>query len=234
MKIRSRTLNRLLARLIGLGLRTLYRTCRFEMVFAVPEASPYDNTTGERFLYCIWHEHLATVIAARPAPAMSGIVSAHRDGGYVADVMEQFDILPVRGSSTRRGAVALIKAIRNTSDRHLAITPDGPRGPRRSIAPGIVFLAAKTGRRIVPVSIHAVSPWTIKGSWTDLSLSRPFGTVRVAGGAPLSVPASLKKGEIDTHVARVAAGMDLSERVARGELTPAEAWPHQDATAQAA
>lgn len=226
MKIRSRPLNFVAAALMGFGMRLLFRTCRLESVTSGPGVSPYGEPTDRRFLYSIWHEHLAACICVRPSRHVAGIVSPHRDGDYVADVMKLFGLFPIRGSSNRRGAIALIKAIREAAGWHIAITPDGPRGPRRTIAPGIAFLAAKTGRAIVPVSVVPRHPWVFRGNWTDLVLARPFTTVRLVGGPPIEVPPSLPKEELDGVLARLADAMDLTEKVARGEITPEEAWGH--------
>src|ERR1700733_13584306 len=81
-------------------------------------------------------------------------ISRSRDGQFITDVAARFGIKAVRGSSSRHGTSAMLTAIRAAGDSHvdLVITPDGPRGPRYQIRPGLIRLAQATGRAIVAVT----------------------------------------------------------------------------------
>ncbi|HEX6986115.1 MAG TPA: DUF374 domain-containing protein, partial [Planctomycetaceae bacterium] len=150
MKIRNRTLNRLLARLACLALRTLLRTCRVEVRERQPRTSPYVPDQPGRYLYCLWHDMIVLHVFAGRHYDLAALVSRHRDGGYLADAMAAIGVRPVRGSSSKGGAEAVKEIVAELDGWHVAITPDGPRGPRRKVKPGILWLAAKTGRPIVP------------------------------------------------------------------------------------
>src|SRR5438477_4953579 len=112
-------------------------------------------------IFCIWHNRLPLslimyrhyVRQKQQRHEMAGIVSASKDGGVAARVLEHFGVQPVRGSSSRRGPQALLE-LTTWAERgyDLAITPDGPRGPRYIIQPGAVALAQLTGQPLVPVS----------------------------------------------------------------------------------
>src|SRR5213075_2734928 len=84
---------------------------------------------------------------------MAALVSASKDGALLSGILEAFGVQPVRGSSSRRGAQALVE-LTSWAERgyDLAITPDGPRGPRYQVQPGAIALAQLTGRPLVPVS----------------------------------------------------------------------------------
>ena len=84
------------------------------------------------------------------------MVSASRDGGILAGILEQFGVKPVRGSSSRRGPQALLE-MTTWAERgyDLAITPDGPRGPRYKVQEGVISAAQLTGLPIVPVGVSS-------------------------------------------------------------------------------
>lgn len=218
MKIRSRFLTRAAARLLVMTARALFVTCRRRLRAEVPGISPYDGATAgtgagtQRFLYCVWHDQIVmTVFTGRPRN-MAGLVSRHQDGSYLADGMKMVGIEPVRGSTSRGGAQAMRQMLDLARDRHIAITPDGPRGPRRQIKPGIVFLASQTGRAIVPTAYACRRGWRIRGNWTDMLIPRPFTTLYALGGTPLSVPPDLSREQLEQHTARLQSEMERLER----------------------
>ncbi len=218
MKIRNPTLNRLLAgfaaRLLTWGLRT----CRLE-VYTAPGTSPLTGRLGEpgrpavagRFrttppapdvphtyaFYPFWHEWIVPYVFARPHASMAGLISQHRDGEYLADAMTAVGLKTVRGSTSRGGAAAVRQIIDECQEWDVGITPDGPRGPRREMKPGVAFLASRTGRPVVPSAVACSSAWTIRGSWTDLLLPKPFSRVVFCAGEPLLIPADADRDELN-------------------------------------
>jgi lysophospholipid acyltransferase (LPLAT)-like uncharacterized protein len=132
----------------------------------------------------------------------------------------------VRGSTKRGGAGALKQLLDDTAGKHIVITPDGPRGPRRRLKPGAIFVASQTGRPVCAGAYACRRYWRIRGSWTDLAVPKPFTTVYAATGTPIPVPPNLSREELDAYVTRVQAAMDrLSDQVeqlARGELEQIE------------
>ena len=115
----------------------------------------------QQAIFCVWHNRLAiSLIVYRDFicrggrnPKLAAIVSASKDGGIVARILEHFNVQPVRGSSSRRGQQALLEATTWLEKNfNVAITSDGPRGPCYKIQTGIIDLAQLTGRPIIPVS----------------------------------------------------------------------------------
>ncbi len=221
MKIRNRTLNRLLARAACFGLRSLLRTCKVEVRELAPRTSPYTPNQPERYLYCLWHDMIVLHTFAAPHYDLAALVSRHRDGGYLSDAMAAIGVHPVRGSSGKGGAEAIGEIVKELDGWHVAITPDGPRGPRRKVKPGILFLAAKTGRPIVPTVGVCANAWRIKGSWTDLTIPKPFSRVLMFGGEKMYLPADLDRHGLRQHAERLEAAMTVLEgtalRIVRGE-----------------
>jgi hypothetical protein len=223
MKIRSRLATRCFAHGLIATARALFRTCR---VVTLPEGALWrigyeEQQPSEFFLYSIWHDLLLFPIFARRSNHMAALVSGHRDGSYLAETMRLLDIATVRGSSTRGGVRAVRELIAGAEDRHISITPDGPRGPRRRMKSGIVYLASRTGRAIIPTGYSASRHFSIRGSWTDLRAPLPGSKVFLLGGEPIRVPPDLSRSGIKHYTKIVQREMDqladVAERLACGE-----------------
>ena len=115
------------------------------------------------------------------------LTSASGDGAIIAAVMESFGLQSVRGSSSRRGASALLGlAGALEQGRDLGVTPDGPRGPLYQLGPGVVFLARQTGAPIQPIRVEFSRALRLK-SWDRFMIPLPFARARVIYDALISV-----------------------------------------------
>lgn len=214
MRIRSKFLTKLVAWVSIVLLRILFRTCRKVSFCEVPGTSPYEEPGTKRFLYCIWHDQVVLAVFAGRSRQLAGLVSRHQDGSYLADAMEILGVQPVRGSSSRGGARALRTLLDESRHRHIAISPDGPRGPRRKTKNGLIFLASHSGREIVPIALSCRRCWRIQGNWTDMMIPKPFTTVFGLAGRPFSVPAGLDRAGVEAYTERLQEKMDqLDEQV---------------------
>ena len=149
-----------------------------------------------------WHNRLLFFPALFPRAARErtvAVVSASRDGQYIADLVSFFQIRCLRGSSSRRGATAQLEAIRAIRQGlHVAFTPDGPRGPRYVMSKGPIHLASLTGAPVVPVTINASRYWSIR-SWDAFQIPKPFATLTLVLGDPISVPPDLDSEGIEQY-----------------------------------
>ena len=144
-------------------------------------------------IYCFWHNRLALCVkiyfqfsrAHHTAPGVAGLVSASKDGAFLSAIFHHFGVQPVRGSSSRRGAQALIE-LNSWAQRgyDLAITPDGPRGPRYVLAEGAITLAQITGLPLVPSSHHFNWKFSLN-SWDKFKIPLPFARCDIFLGRPL-------------------------------------------------
>lgn len=227
MKIRSRWAPRVIGLVLSVVLRLWFATCRKVFIGVDPRTRlchHHDPDDDERFILCVWHDAvLVPIFSAPPANRRETccLVSQHQDGSFLAEALRRLGFTTVRGSSKRGGAQALKQLIEDTAGRHIVISPDGPRGPRREMKAGAVYLASQTGRRIIAGGYGARRCWRVRGSWTDLLVPAPFTTVYVVSGEPIAIPPDLSRDELDAHVARVQQSMsfwtDYAERLARGE-----------------
>ena len=191
---------RLLACLIYAFIRCLGATIRF----TVDDRSGFfAGAPKEKFIFAIWHNRLSLCLVlyrryiARPAPEhrMAALVSASRDGGLLARILELYGVEPVRGSSSRRGPQALRELI-SWGERgyDLAITPDGPRGPRYHVQEGVISTAQITGLIIVPVVYHLNWKFQLK-SWDRFQVPLPFAVCDITVGRAMRVPRLATDGE---------------------------------------
>jgi lysophospholipid acyltransferase (LPLAT)-like uncharacterized protein len=139
---------------------------------------------------------------------MSALVSKHQDGSYLSESMHWLHVTPYRGSTNRGGAQAVRQLVDAAERLHITITPDGPRGPRRTMKDGIVFLASRSGQAIVPMAFGCRRGVRINGTWTDMLLPLPFTRVYLASAEPIHVPSDLSREQLVDYTARVQQAMD--------------------------
>lgn len=147
-------------------------------------------------IFCLWHNRLLLCMEAyeqharsrSPGRELAALISASKDGAFLAAILEQFRVQPVRGSSSRRGPQALLE-LTSWAERgyNLAITPDGPRGPRYVVQEGVMSLAQLTGLPIVPFSFYARRKVKLK-SWDGFQIPLPFSRCELSLGKPIHVP----------------------------------------------
>ncbi len=221
MKIRSPFLTKLTIAVFTWSVQLLFCTLRREFREKTPGTNPYVVSGARRFLYCVWHDSIIAPIFGGRHTCSSALVSRHHDGSYIAGILRIVGISSVRGSTKRGGASAVRQMMTTAKDKHIVITPDGPRGPRRKMQSGIVFLASRTGRAIVPTAYACIRSWRIKGNWTDLMVPKPFTKIFLVAGEPIEVPPDLSREEIARYTALVQDEMDrLSTEVERMAALP--------------
>jgi len=177
---------------------------------------------GRPVIYAVWHgqilmvpwlnERLRASHGARPATVL---VSRSRDGEIVARYLRSFGLDSVRGSTSRGGREAgraLVAAVRHGRD--IAVVPDGPRGPRGQLQPGIVTLAALTGAPIVPLAVAARPALRLR-SWDAFMVPWPFARCAVVFGPPLAVARGAQRARVMRDVEeRLDEATAVAERLA--------------------
>ena len=161
--------------------RLIVATLRFRVR---DDAGVIGRPATPRLIWAFWHNSLFVIphllnhyLSHRPGSALT---SASRDGEMLAAFLERFNVRPIRGSSSRQGAAALLEMKRLIEQGFdVAITPDGPRGPRYHLNPGVITLAQKTGALIMPIRVHYSRCWRLK-TWDAFEIPKPFATVTIA------------------------------------------------------
>lgn len=148
-----------------------------------------NETTASPKVMAIWHNRLIfcpALIRRRLRKQYATIASLSDDGRYAEMFMQSFGLQVVRGSSSRGGARALIQLVRKLKKDKtpLAITIDGPRGPRYSCQPGAAYLAASAQVPVFPYVVNAKSYFQFN-NWDKTQIPKPFSKVEVVIGEPL-------------------------------------------------
>jgi len=155
-----------------------------------------EGEKGRRVIYALWHGRMFVLIYFYRRMRIDVLISQHSDGELVTRVVKGLGYLPVRGSSTRGGLKGFFELSQEARGRSLAITPDGPRGPREVVQPGIILLAQRTGLPIVPLGASAQKRLVLP-SWDGFLIPHPFSRAVVIEGPPLWVERSLKDGALE-------------------------------------
>ncbi len=181
------------ALLLVLFIKAITGTVRFRLQ---DESGFFDALPAGQAIYSCWHNRLALCLPAyfkyartrNNTRGLAAMVSASRDGAFLSAVLQAFQVQPVRGSSSRRGRQALLEMTRWAERGYdLAITPDGPRGPRYQVQAGIISLAQVTGLPILPFSYRLNWKFSIR-SWDRFQVPLPFGHCELRTRKPIHVP----------------------------------------------
>jgi lysophospholipid acyltransferase (LPLAT)-like uncharacterized protein len=200
--------------LIRLHLATL----RIRWLGVEPCDPPVDLRTP--FIYAFWHQRLLLFAFTHRNQGVTVLISQHADGELIARAVEGLGFHTVRGSTTRGGGKALFQlAQRRGVD--LAVTPDGPRGPRHRLQAGVVYLAARTGYPVIPATVSYQRFWQFR-SWDRFILPRPFTRALVRAAPPFTVP---PEGSDDPEPYRRRLEEALREVTEDTDRRFAELWP---------
>ena len=166
------------------------------------------ESAGEPVIFAVWHGRLLPLTYYHRHRNIAALISQSADGEYIARLVEGWGYETVRGSSSRGGREALRALVRCARrGKSLAITPDGPRGPRQKLQPGIISAAQLTGLPIVPLAAGASRAWW-PGGWDRFCVPKPFARVRVAYGHPRRVPRDVSPEEFRRHAEELEAEMN--------------------------
>ncbi len=186
------TRERLLARVVSSLARVLFATLRLRLT---DRAGLLKQSPGFPLIFTFWHNRILaiTIAHARFYPRLgrrgvSVLTSPSRDGELLAQVMACFHMGAIRGSSSRRGSRAVRECVAHLeTGADLAVTPDGPKGPRYSLGPGLILVAQTTGARIVPMHVRFLNALELR-SWDGFRIPLPFSRVDVTIGPYEAIP----------------------------------------------
>ena len=157
-------------------------------------------------VFLLWHETLLPLLWHHRGQGVAIVVSEAREGRYLADFATSLGYRAIYGSSTRGGARALLGAVRELhAGRAVAFTPDGPRGPRRQLKPGVIAAAQRGGAVVVPVYAQSARAWRLP-SWDRFMIPKPFARVMISYGHPFEVSAG--EDGLAAGVAQAAVSLD--------------------------
>jgi len=177
------------------GIHAWMSTLQYRALFYDPSVDPRLGSEKPR-IYVFWHEYILLPLYMRPHCNLAMLLSRHKDADILARVAHHMGFDCVRGSTNKGATAALLELTRRGKHMHLTITPDGPRGPRRKLAIGPIYLASRFGLPIVPLGFGVDRPWRAK-SWDRFAVPRPFSQVRGILGPEISIPAGLDRDQLE-------------------------------------
>ena len=173
---------------------------RYVMRHEIVDPHKYIGAKKAPAVILIWHNRLLFFPVMFPRwerEHTAALISASRDGQYIADLCRQWHVESIRGSSSRKSAKVMGEAMDCLKrGKFVAMTPDGPRGPRYSMSRGPVRMASETGLKVYPLAILYSSYWELKG-WDKFQIPKPWAKITLKVGEPVVIPPDLTEEEVD-------------------------------------
>lgn len=148
-----------------------------------------DLRRREPLVFALWHDELFTPCLAHRNEGIIALVSASRDGEYLAQIMSRLGYNLARGSSSKQGLRALREALLQISSQQkdVVFTVDGPKGPRHEAKEGVIYLACKAGLQVVPVRVQNSRKKIFAKAWDRFQLPWPGSVSTIYYGQPYKV-----------------------------------------------
>lgn len=194
----------------------LLRTLDYKLAAYDPSNEPLAPTFDGNRIYVFWHEYILFPLPIWGNRNVTSLISNHRDGDFIARAAHHLGFSAVRGSTTRGSLKALRTLLRNQGQWNLALTPDGPKGPRRSLAAGPIYLASHLQMPLVPVGMGYDHPLRMR-SWDRFAIPRPYSRARGVFGKDIEVPHRLNRAGIEHY-------RKHTETLLNGLTDEAERW----------
>lgn len=221
-----RLFNQLINKLGGLAVAEFIRHWMGQLDY---QFALYDETDdpihphyGGPAIFLMWHEYLPVPFYVRGHCNIVVLVSQHQDAEWLSNAARHMGYDVVRGSTNRGGVTALLELLRKYRHMNLALAPDGPRGPRRQLALGPVYLSSRLNIPLIAVGVGYERPWRNPWSWDRFALPRPFSRARLVFSPRVQIPAHLDRDELEG--ARVGV-----ERLLNALTESAEHWAESGA-----
>ncbi|NLE37715.1 MAG: lysophospholipid acyltransferase family protein [Pirellulaceae bacterium] len=222
MKIRSPFVFKLGGLLATAAVRNWMATLDYKVAYYDRTIDPVFPECQGRRIYIFWHEYILLPFYLRGHCDMVMLLSRHQDAETMSYAARMMGFEFVRGSTNRGGVTALREMTRASRSLNLTITPDGPRGPRRRLAQGPIYLASKLGMPLVAMGFGYDRPWRFRRAWDQFALPRPCSRARAIPSGEIHVPPDLDRDGIEHYRQRV-------EEVLNRLTLEAEAWAESGA-----
>ncbi len=198
MKITSPFLHHLSGLVASCAVRNWMSTLEYKCSFYDPAVDPASPQHRGQKIYIFWHEYILFPLYLRGNNNLVMLLSQHRDAEILSRTAHHMGFECVRGSTYRGGAAALRELMARSRGRNLTITPDGPRGPRRQLAQGPIYLASKLGLPIVAMGFGYDKPWRMR-SWDHFALPLPYSRARAVVSPEIHLPGNLDRAGIEHY-----------------------------------
>ncbi len=173
-------------------------TLDYRAVYYDPTADMVSPDYTGQAIFVFWHEYILLPFYLRSKCKATMLLSRHSDAQWLYHTARFMGLHAVRGSTSRGGSSALIELMHASRDMNIIITPDGPRGPRRQLAPGAIYLSSKLGLPLIATGFGCDRPWRMP-TWDRFAVPRLYSRVRAVVGPRLHIPHGLDRGGIEHY-----------------------------------
>jgi len=202
MKVRNPTLIKWIGFLGAIFVRLWISTLSLRYRCLGKEVYPDRAKVPANYVACFWHENILVPCYLFARRDIMVLISQHADGEMIAQTCEWLGFGTIRGSKTRGGIKAMREMVRACEGHHIAVMPDGPRGPRRKLELGLIYLSAKTGIPIILLGVGHDRPWRLN-TWDQFCVPRPFSSAIVVASDPIHIPADADREMLEEYRARI-------------------------------
>ena len=151
------------------------------------------------FILAFWHGQLMTFSYTwKINKKLNILASSHSDGRFGASIARYFKLnnIPISSDGNNLSLRPIFKIL--NSNNYIAITPDGPRGPKEKVSEGIIKIAKISKVPIIPVGFESSKNFCLK-SWDSFLITLPFSKCRIVWGDSITIPENLEDQEIVTY-----------------------------------
>ncbi|MHC4406114.1 MAG: lysophospholipid acyltransferase family protein [Planctomycetota bacterium] len=198
------------------AIRAWMSTLDYKVAYYDPATDPALPECRGQKIYLLWHEYILFPFFLRGHCNLALLASRHRDAEILSRAAHHMGFDLIRGSTGRGGVAAIRELLRKSRKMHLVITPDGPRGPRRRLARGSIYLASKLGLPLVLNGFGYDRPWRMP-TWDRFAVPRPYSRARSVPSPDIHVPPNLDREGIEYYRTKV-------ERLLNRLNLEAETW----------
>jgi len=203
MKINNPLVHKIGGLIGATAVRTWMSTLNYKAAYCDPAIDPvYPECRGQK-IYIFWHEYILFPLYLRGHCNLSMLLSRRTDAEILSHAAYHLGFDFVRGSTNRGGVSAIRELLRKSRELHLTITPDGPRGPRRRLAPGSIFVASKLGLPLVVMGYAYDRPWRVERAWDRFAIPRPFSRARAVVSGEICIPPKLDRRELEHYRCKI-------------------------------
>ncbi|MBI2602854.1 MAG: lysophospholipid acyltransferase family protein [Deltaproteobacteria bacterium] len=210
----------ILKQLLYLLVKTLSLTYKIKVLDEGMRSLAKQHHVRQGYLLAVWHEHLLSSIISQKGQPLCALVSASREGRLIGYVCRRFGYTAVHGSQNRdgkdkggfRALIKLVKLVEQGSPA--ALTVDGSVGPRREVKAGVIDIARRAQAAILPFACVPSRYWTLP-TWDRFQIPKPFATIVIKYGRPISIPAKLSREDMQTYQSIVADAINKQEMEAQ-------------------
>lgn len=178
-------------------------TLNYRVRYLAPGCDPADFDFKGPVIFLFWHEYIPFPVYLRPNCRLAMLLSQHQDAEVLSQVAHFAGLETVRGSTNRGGTSALRELLQRGQGLSLAITPDGPRGPRRELAQGAIYLSSRLQIPLISIGFGLDRPWRNRRSWDQFAIPRPFSRARVVVGPQIQIAPDLDRDGIESERLRI-------------------------------